>query len=66
MVQRTNIELDLGKVQKAKKITGFKTTKALVDFALTRLTDSDRGLTALGRLSGKIRFKKGYSYKKAR
>ena len=63
---RTNIELDGAKLARAKKITGLKTAKAVVDFALTRLAATTRGLSSLVTLSGSIHFKKGYSYKKNR
>lgn len=63
---RTNIELDPLQVARAKQITGLKTTKEVVHFALQRLASSAKGLSALIQLSGKVRFKKGYSYKRAR
>lgn len=64
--QRTNIQLNSAKLEAAKRFTGLKTTKAVVNFALGRLSDSSRALATLTRLSGKIRFEKGYSYKKSR
>ncbi len=63
---RTNIELDPVKLERARKVTGLKTTKAVVDFALSRLSDSSKALSSLVNLAGKVRFKKGYSYKKNR
>lgn len=63
---RTNIVLDAARLQKAKKVTGIKATRAVVDFALKRLTESSKTLASLVGLSGKIHFQKGYSYKKAR
>ena len=63
---RTNIEIDSLKLEKAKKITGLKTAKALVDFALARLDASSMALNSLISLSGKVHFRKGYSYKKDR
>ena len=63
---RTNLELDPKKVGDAKRLTGLKTTKAVVDFALARLTASSKTLAAIFRLSGRIHFEKGYSYKRAR
>lgn len=63
---RTNIVLDTKKLSQAKKVTGLKTTKEVVDFALKRLTDSAKALDSLAHLAGKIHFKKGYSYKKQR
>ena len=63
---RTNIELDPAELERAKKIAGLKTTKATVEFALARLDSTWGALTALERLAGRIRFKKGYSYKKSR
>lgn len=63
---RTNVELDPVKLERARRITGLKTTKAIVDFALGRLAASNKGLSSLVRLAGKIHFKTGYSYKKSR
>lgn len=65
-LQRTNIEIDPAKVIKAKQMTGLKTTKAVVDFALGRLSASSGALSSLFSLAGKVRFKKGYSYKRCR
>ncbi|MBI4366089.1 MAG: hypothetical protein HY543_04640 [Deltaproteobacteria bacterium] len=41
-------------------LTGLKTTKAVVHFALARLTATTRALSALADLSGKVRFHRGY------
>lgn len=63
---RTNIEIDPGKLKEAKRITGLKTAKETVDFALARLQRTGEALSQLARLAGKVRFKKGYSYKRSR
>ncbi len=63
---RTNIVVDSAKVSRAKRWTGLKTTKAVIDFALERLTQSAEALSSLVKLSGKIHFHRGYSYKRAR
>ena len=66
MRQRTNIEIDPRKLEKARKISGLTTAKAIVDFALDRLSRSTQALSSLMELSGRIHFKRGYSYKRAR
>ena len=65
-LHRTNIEIDPAKVIKAKQITGLKTTKEVVDFALGRLSASSEALSSLFSLAGKVRFSRGYSYKRYR
>lgn len=62
---RTNIVLDDGLVREAKKLTGIKTKRALVDEALRALVRSKKRLSLLD-LQGKIRFAPGYDYKKLR
>jgi Arc/MetJ family transcription regulator len=62
---RTNIVLDDGLVREAKKLTGIKTKRALVDEALRTLVRSRKRLSLLD-LEGKIRFAPGYDYKKLR
>lgn len=66
MALRTNIHIDPIKLERAKKITGLRTAKAVVDFALARLESTAKALDSIFKLSGKIRFHSGYSYKKAR
>jgi Arc/MetJ family transcription regulator len=63
---RTNIELDTSKLEEVKKLAGFGTAKAAVNFALDRLSRSARALSTLMAFSGKVSIKKGYSYKKSR
>lgn len=63
---RTNVVLDEEKLEYARRLTGLPTTKAVIDFALERLAKTSKGLTALVDLSGKVRFRRGYSYKKYR
>ena len=65
-LSRTNIEVDDARLARAKAISGLKTTKAVVNFALARLDSTSRGLEGLLRLKGRIHFRKGYSYKKSR
>jgi Arc/MetJ family transcription regulator len=62
---RTNIVLDDDLVQEAKKLTGIKTKRALVDLALRALVRSRKAPSLLD-LKGKIRFADGYDYKKLR
>lgn len=63
---RTNLILDSVKLDRAKRLTGLKTTRAVVDFALRRLTSTTKAFSKLLGLVGTIHFTKGYSYKKAR
>ena len=62
---RTNIVLDDDLLREAKKLTGIKTKRALVDEALRTLVRS-RKAPSLFDLKGKIRFAEGYDYKKLR
>ena len=66
MTIRTNIVLDVSKVKAAKAITHLKTTRAVVDYALDRLTRSSQALADLKRRKGKVAFRPGYDYKKSR
>ncbi len=66
MQKRTNIVVDTIKITKAKRISGFKTTREVVDFALNRLTQSHQAFEGLSHLRGKIHFSKNYNYKKDR
>lgn len=66
MVKRTNIEIDTDKVSKAKKISGLKSNKDVVDYALSRLIATSRSLASLVALSGKVKFGKNYDYKEQR
>ncbi len=65
-LKRTNIEISSEKISHAKKITGLKTTKEIVDFALERLSTTSKALGKIFELEGKIKLHAGYSYKKAR
>ena len=62
---RTNIVLDDDLVREAKKLTGIKTKRALVDEALRQLVRSRKAPSLLD-LKGTIRFADGYDYKKLR
>ena len=62
---RTNIVLDDDLVREAKKLTGIKTKRALVEEALRMLVRSRKAPSLLD-LKGKIRFADGYDYKKLR
>lgn len=62
---RTNIVLDDALVAEAKELTGIKTQKELVHEAL-RVLISSRKRRPLSSLRGKVRFSKGFDYKKLR
>lgn len=64
--RRTNIEIDVEKLDQAKKISGMTTTKEIVDFALDRLIRSSRSLKELIKLKGKVSFDSKYNYKGGR
>ena len=64
--KRTNIEIDPLKLKKAKKISGYKTTKEVVDYALGRLIRSAESLKEILNLKGKIHFDPRYNYKASR
>ena len=54
-MKRTNIELDEGKIKELKKITGMKTSKAIIDYALKELIRKNNQRRVLG-LKGKIKW----------
>jgi Arc/MetJ family transcription regulator len=62
---RTNIVLDEALVAEAKKLTGIRTKKALVDEALRTLI-ATRKRRQLAALAGRIRFADGYDHKALR
>lgn len=62
---RTNIDLDDAKVEEARRLTGAKTKKEVVDMALDELIKSRRKKDLLD-LAGKIQFYEGYDHKKLR
>lgn len=64
--KRTNIQIDIKKLNEAKKISGLQTAKETVDFALSRLIRSSHALKAAIRLKGKITFTKNDPYKDSR
>lgn len=64
--KRTNIEIDIKKLEEAKKISGLKTTKEVVDFALGSIVGSKNALDEWFKLKGKIHFDKNYDYKRSR
>lgn len=64
--KRTNIAIDMNKIDAAKSISGINTTKAVVDFALSRLILSSKTLKDILKLKGKIKFDKKYNYKETR
>lgn len=64
--QRTNIEIDTAKLRRAKRVTGLRSAKAVVDFALSRLAATHVALGALVRMAGKVEFAPRYSYKRQR
>ncbi len=62
---RTNIVLDDELVKEAFKYARVKTKKELVNMALKELVQNRKRMD-LGELEGKIKFRKGYDYKKLR
>ena len=62
---RTNIELDDGLIEEARRVTGIQTKKAVVEEALRVLIASRRRRSLLD-LEGKIRFADGYDHKTLR
>lgn len=66
MHKRTNIEIDPTKLERAKRISGYKTTKEVVDYALERLIHSAQSLEGILNLRGKIHFDPNYNYKASR
>lgn len=66
MQKRTHVQIDMKKLNEAKKISGLQTTKDTVDFALDRLILSSQALRALIKLKGKIKLEKGFNYKESR
>ena len=65
MCMRTNIILDEELIDEAKKLTGIKTKKELVNEALRVLVQVHRR-KRLSDLKGRIRFRPGYDHKKTR
>ena len=66
LLKRTNIEIDIEKLKKAKKITQLKTIKQVVDHALDRLVSTSETLEKIWNLRGKIHFDEKYDYKSQR
>lgn len=64
-MKRTNIVLDEGLVEEARRLTGIKTTREVVDEAL-RVLVRVKQRRPLSELKGKIRFADGYDYKALR
>ncbi len=64
--KRTNIEIDSRKLAKAKRISGCKTTREVVDYALGRLIQSAKNLKEILNLRGQIHFGPNYNYKASR
>lgn len=64
--KRTNIEINMAKLNQAKKISGIQTTKDMVDFALDRLISSSRALKEIIKLEAKVKFYRNYNYKESR
>ncbi len=62
---RTNVVLDDDLVEEARKLTGIKTKRELVNEALRVLIQTRRRRSLLD-LMGKIDFAPGYDYKKLR
>lgn len=64
--KRTNVEIDIKKLEQVKKISGLKTTKDAIDFALERIVGSSDALNQWFGLRGKVHFDESYDYKKDR
>ena len=62
---RTNIDLDDALVNEALKLTNAKTKKELIHQALREFVENKRRLNLMD-LEGKIKFAKGYNYKRMR
>lgn len=62
---RTNIVIDEALMEKAMKVSGLTTRKAVVDAAITEFV-AHRTRKDLRDLQGKIKFADGYDYKKLR
>ncbi|MDJ0576690.1 MAG: type II toxin-antitoxin system VapB family antitoxin [Xenococcaceae cyanobacterium MO_234.B1] len=62
---RTNIDLDDRLVEEAFAITGLRTKKELINFALTELVERNRKKDLLD-LAGEIEFAEGFSTDKVR
>lgn len=62
---RTNIELDDDLIEEARRLTGIKTKRELVQEALRTLIEH-RKRKSLRDLAGKIEFAPGYDYKALR
>ncbi|MGK5084810.1 hypothetical protein WDW37_16095 [Bdellovibrionota bacterium FG-1] len=67
-MKRTNVELDMEKLKKAKKIVGAAaglfTTKDVIDFALMRLVTSSQALKEI--IQSQVEFNPDYDYKESR
>ncbi len=65
VTMRTNIELDDDLIEEARRLTGIKTKRELVQEALRTLIEH-RARKNLLDLAGKIEFAPGYDYKALR
>jgi len=62
---RTNIVLDDNLVKEAFELSGAKTKKELIHYALKEFVENKRRLNLLD-LEGRIEFAEGYNYKRLR
>ena len=62
---RTNIELDDDLIEEARRLTGIRTKRELVQEALRTLIEHRKRMSLLD-LAGKIEFAPGYDYKALR
>jgi len=62
---RTNVVLDDDLVNEAMRLTGVKTKKDIISFALQELVNSRKRKNLLD-IAGKISFHDGYDYKRMR
>ena len=65
VTMRTNIELDDDLIEEARRLTGIKTKRELVQEALKTLIEHRKRKNLLD-LAGKIEFAPGYDYKALR
>lgn len=62
---RTNVDIDDKLIQEAFRLTGLKTKKEIIHKALEEFIQNRKRLD-LKEIKGKIKFARGYDYKKMR
>ena len=58
-MERTNIEIDDGLVEKAMRLTGARTKREVVDLALRRLVEKGQLYRSIRRLRGRLTWEGG-------